>query len=258
MRFLVGLMALGFAAGVAAQPPGDAPRGRPHGSIFLSPMGEPFRSDDPAHDVVGDWFAAADSDHDGALSLAEFQADAARFFATLDANRDGEIDPDELTRYETVLAPEVQLGRQMGVGMGGFRRGGEGGGGRGGGRGGWGGRGGGPRTGQDRGSRIPEGAGGGGPRFNNGGFDPGLEGAGRYSFLNIPEPVISADADLNRGVSLKEFLAAAGQRFVLLDANHDGRLTRDDLPPLPQRHQGKFKPDKKAPKTRTLGTPIPM
>jgi len=70
--------------------------------------------------------------------------------------------------------------------------------------------------------------------------------------------VISADADLNRGVSLKEFLAAAGQRFVLLDANHDGRLTRDDLPPLPQRHQGKFKPDKKAPKTRTLGTPIPM
>ncbi|MBV9931653.1 MAG: EF-hand domain-containing protein [Alphaproteobacteria bacterium] len=253
MRLFIGLMALSFSAAAAAQPP-EGFRGRPHGSLFLSPMGEPFRSDDPTHDLVGDWFAAADTNHDGALTVAEFEADAARFFATLDINRDGEIDPDELTRYETQLAPEVQVGRQMGVGMGGFRRG-EGGG-RGGGRGGWGGRGGGPRTQEGRGSRIPEGAGG--ARMSNGGFDPGLEGAGRYSFLNIPEPVISADADFNRGVSLKEFVAAAGQRFVLLDANRDGRLTRDELPPLPQRHQGKFKPDKKAPKTRTLGTPIPM
>ena len=258
------LLAFALAsAAAAAQPPAGGPppgEGRfgrgPHGSVFLSPMGEPFRNDDPAHDTVGDWFAQADTNHDGALSLAEFQADAARFFRILDANHDGEIDPDELTRYETQLAPEVQVGRQMGVGMGGFRRGGEGG------RGGWGGGHGGhrgpPPTAEGRNSRIPEGAGGGGPRNANGGFDPGLEGAGRYSFLNIPEPVISADADFNRGVSLKEFIAAAGQRFVLLDANHDGRITRDELPPLPQRHQGKFKPDKKAPKTRTLGTPIPL
>jgi hypothetical protein len=70
--------------------------------------------------------------------------------------------------------------------------------------------------------------------------------------------VISADADLNRGVSLREFVAAAGQRFVMLDTNHDGRLTRDELPPLPQRHQGKFKPNKKAPKTRPLGTLLPL
>jgi hypothetical protein len=99
---------------------------------------------------------------------------------------------------------------------------------------------------------------GGSRRPGNGGFDPGLEGAGRYSFLNIPEPVISADTNLNRGVSLPEFTAAAGQRFVMLDTNRDGRITRDELPPLPQRHQGKFKRDKKAPKTRTMGTPIPM
>jgi Ca2+-binding EF-hand superfamily protein len=247
MRLLVGLMGLSLAAAAAAQPPeagpraGEGFRGRPRGSVFLSPMGEPFRNEDMAHDNVGDWFAAADANHDGWLSVAEFQADAARFFATLDSNRDGEIDPDELTRYETELAPEVQVGRQMG-----------------GGRGGWGGREGGPRSEQGRGSRISEDAGGGGPRINNGGFDPGLEGAGRYSFLNIPEPVISADADLNRGVSLREFVAAAGQRFVMLDTNRDGRLTREELPPLPQRHGGKFKPDKKAPKTRTLGTPIPM
>jgi hypothetical protein len=269
MRLSVAALALLLTtAAAAAQPPaGEGFRGRgPHGALFLSPMGEPFRSEDSAHDVVGDWFAAADRDHDGVLTAVEMQADAARFFATLDTNHDGEVDPDELTRYETQLAPEVQVGQQMGVGMGGFRRGGEGGGGGrgghggrgGGGRGGGWGGGGGPSTGTDRGSRIPEGAGGGGPRVHNGGFDPGLEGAGRYSFLNIPEPVISADTNLNRGVSLQEFTTAAGQRFVMLDTNRDGRLTRDELPPLPQRHQGKFKPDKKAPKTRTMGTPIPM
>jgi hypothetical protein len=266
MRLSLAAFALGLCAAAAgAQPPEGAEgwRGRMHrGSVFLSPMGEPFRSDDPAHDNVGDWFAAADTDHDGALTLVEMQADAARFYKTLDTNHDGEIDPDELTRYESEVAPEVQVGLQMGAGMGGFRGGGEGGwGGRGGGggrRGGGMGRGGGGGgRGGWGGGQEGSGGGGGAPRGGSGGFDPGLQGAGRYSFLNIPEPVISADADLNRGVSLKEFLAAAGQRFVLLDRNHRGRVTREDLPPLPQRHLGKFKPDRKAPKTRTMGTPLP-
>jgi hypothetical protein len=76
---------------------------------------------------------------------------------------------------------------------------------------------------------------------NGGQFEPGLEGAGRFSFFNIPEPVISADVDLNRGVSRQEFLDAAGQRFLMLDVGHHGRIARAELPPLPQRHAGKFK-----------------
>jgi hypothetical protein len=217
-------------------------------------MGEPFRSDDPAGDNVGTWFAQADANHDGAVTLAEMQADAARFFATLDTNHDGEIDPDELTRYETEIAPEVQVGTQMGAGstFGRGGGGGSGGGRRGGGRGGggWGGR---------RGGGGGEGGGGegGGRRGGNGGFDEGLEGAGRYSFLNIPEPVISADTNLNRGVSREEFLAAAANRFVLLDTNHDGRLTRDELPPLPQIHSGRQK-KRKGPPIRPQGEPLPL
>jgi len=46
-----------------------------------------------------------------------------------------------------------------------------------------------------------------------------------YGLLNIPEPVVSADADFNRGVSLEEFRRAASKRFQLLDLNHAGRLT---------------------------------
>lgn len=242
--------------------PGAGPReggrwsgGRHRGSVFLSPMGEPFRSEDPAADNVGTWFAQADANHDGAITLDEMQADAMRFFAALDTNHDGEIDPTELTRYETEIAPEVQVGAQMGE-RSGARRGGEGGGGRrgggGGGGGGHGGWGGGRRGGSGQGGGGGEAARGG----QNGNFEEGLEGAGRYSFLNIPEPVISADVDLNRGVSRAEFLAAAGRRFVMLDTNHDGRLTRDELPPLPERHSGKQK--HKGPGPKPEREPLPL
>ena len=264
LPFLPALLLLVSAAALAQPPAGEAPgaaprdglRGPgpqgPRGGLFLSPMGEPFRSADPAADNVGTWFAQADADHDGALTLAEMQADAARFYATLDVNHDGEIDPEELARYENEVAPEVQVGMQMHER--GFGRGGGGWGGGGG--GGW--SGGGHRGGHDRGEG---GAGAGGEREGrsapNGGFDEGLEGAGRFSFINIPEPVISADADLNRGVSRAEFLAAAGRRFVTLDVNHDGRLTRDELPPLPVRHPGKQKKRKGGP-IRREGEPLTL
>jgi len=193
MTFILALLLLPAAA--AAQPPGPP---RPGGGVFLSPMGEPFRSPDPAADNVGAWFAAADGNSDGALSLAELQADAARFFGALDADGNGELGPAEIARYENEIAPEVQLGLQMrGTGFGGWR---------------------GPGS---RRRRVET-------------YDRGIEGAGRYTFLNIPQPVIAADMDLNRGVSRGEFAEAAAQRFGLLDRNRDGRLTRAELPPLPQ------------------------
>jgi hypothetical protein len=65
---------------------------------------------------------------------------------------------------------------------------------------------------------------------------PGLGpyGMGTQALLAIPQPVISADADFNRGVSPAEFRHTAGQRFLLVDRNHDGRLTRDELSPPPE------------------------
>jgi hypothetical protein len=190
MRLLVALSLLAFPAAAPSQPP--------VGSVFLSPMGEPFRSDRPAADNAGTWFAAADRDGDGALTPAELRDDAARFFAALDGDGNGEIGPAEIARYENELAPEVQVGLQMrGAGVGDWR---------------------GPGS---RRRRIPI-------------YDKGIEGAGRYAFLNIPQPVIAADVDMNRGVSRDEFERAAGQRFALLDSDRDGRLARAELPPLPQ------------------------
>ena len=53
--------------------------------------------------------------------------------------------------------------------------------------------------------------------------------AGRYGLLQIPEPVMAADSNFNRGVSAAEFQNAATARFQLLDFNHRGRLTLAEL-----------------------------
>lgn len=176
-------------------------------------MGEPFTASATGQDALASWFAQADRDHDGNLSLAEMQQDAARFFALLDLNRDGEIDPDEITRYETVVAPQIHTGAAATH----FQA---------------------QAAAEDQGGASGQNADGG----NDGGQDQGQtkgnlisaapvgpEGAGRFGLLNIPEPVAAADTNFNRGVSEDEFDRAATERFRLLDTDHDGRLTLAQL-----------------------------
>jgi Ca2+-binding EF-hand superfamily protein len=43
------------------------------------------------------WFSAADADHDGRLSKAEFRADADLFFQVLDRDHDGVVAGVEVT-----------------------------------------------------------------------------------------------------------------------------------------------------------------
>ena len=178
-------------------------------------MGEPFVG--RGEDGLVLWFEQADSNHDRSLTVDEMTADADRFFQALDVNHDGEIDPDEIARYENVIAPEVRTGRTPTADSQGDgnrqdgRHGGYGGGGRG-----------------HGGGRTHRGGGGGG--YGGGGPDANDEArAGRYSLLEIPEPVASADADFNRGVSAKEFHKAAADRFRLLDIGHAGRLALPEL-----------------------------
>ena len=49
------------------------------------------------------------------------------------------------------------------------------------------------------------------------------------SLLSDPEPVSSADLQLNSHISLAEWLAVADSRFDLLDGKHQGYLTREGL-----------------------------
>lgn len=169
--------------------------------LFISPMGEPFLgSKDAPPDLA--WFDGADADHDGKLSLAEMRADAARFYKTLDTDGSGEIDPAEIERYETRIAREIALREGAGGGPGGDAT----------------------LNGPDSLSDMPEGQ----------VHYVGQGGAALFNYFGLPEPVASADANFNRGVSGQEFLRAAEQRFQMLDTNHDGSVARGELPPAPR------------------------
>lgn len=94
-------LALVSAGAIQAAPP--APPQPPGAGLFISPFGEPFRS----ASGLADWFAGADADRDGALTLQEFRADGLRFHTRLDTNRDGRVDGFENTTYENEVAPEI-------------------------------------------------------------------------------------------------------------------------------------------------------
>ena len=76
-------------------------------NVFISPSGKPFRADEDKPYPVADWFNAADKDHDGKLTKAEFRADAEAYFHEVDINKDGVIDGREVAYYEKVTAPEI-------------------------------------------------------------------------------------------------------------------------------------------------------
>ena len=154
--------------------------------IFLSPMGEPFRAGTNDPYPSALWFAQADADHDSKLTRAEMLADADRFFVRLDSNHDGEIIPTENRIYEDQIAPEIRS--QVGR--------------------------------EDDPLDFPKPV---AKRKKGAIIMP--EGAGRWSSLPIPQPVISADNDMNRGISRAEFRAAANERFGRLDKAGQGYLT---------------------------------
>lgn len=194
--------------------------GSAHALTFISPMGEPFRSkpgDTPPEDI---WFERADADHDGKITRAEFMADAGRFFRALDLNHNAEIGPEEIEHYEEYMAPEVRTGGfDLPVPGGGHHSGS---------------RHGGVRRGANDDEGRPSSDGPSPPQR----YDATNEGAARYSYLDLPEPVAAADINFDRAISPREFVEAAHQRFDALDANHDGILTRDELPRLGGAHPG--------------------
>ena len=215
------------SAPAPSAPGGPKPEQRGRGQLFISPMGEPFRASNRPGAAQDLWFAEADTDGDGRITLAEFQRDATRFFTVLDRGGDGEIDPDDIAFYETTLVPEIRVmptGR--GPTLGGRRGGGGGPGGGGPGGGGPGGEGPGGRS-SGQGMRIGDGDGG--SKKNAPSVRERL-GAARFGFFDLPEPVVAADLNLNRGIDPAEFARAASIRFAALDRNHDGALTRHELP----------------------------
>ncbi|MBL8556666.1 MAG: hypothetical protein JNL41_20500 [Phenylobacterium sp.] len=180
---------------------GDGPP-RPRVQLFVSPSGQPFRAPPGQPYPSAAWFAAADADHDGRLTRAEFRADADAWFRALDADGDGMIGMPEVTRWEEELVPEIAR-MAMGGGMG------MGGGGRGMGRGGM-----------------------GGARGRNE-LNTRAQGAAAFSLINEPHPIRGADSDVDYKVTRAEWRAAADRRFAILDPDGDGVVLAADLKRTP-------------------------
>ncbi|MDI7775316.1 EF-hand domain-containing protein [Asticcacaulis sp. EMRT-3] len=173
-------------------------------NVFFSPSGQPFRASAGKPYPVMEWFNAADTNHDGKISQDEFVTDAQNFFAELDVNHDGYISSPENSRYESIIAPEIQHVD--------------------------------PRIQQ--------------PKVLHHDYDPDMDtsqddspnggkyvkqilGASQYSLIDEPQPIRAADADFDFRVSAEEWLTATHQRFAILDRNHDGFITPDELAKTP-------------------------
>ncbi len=201
------LSGLGALLCACATPQADVPRGTIN--VFISPSGEPFRGG--AHDPypVDVWFARADADHDGALSRAEFVADAIAFFHKLDLNGDGVIDGAELSAYEQDTAPEI-LPRVVGLTARDMP----------------------PLPANNQSEREEQARTRGQPDEPRR-LGPAISGAAFFGLLPEDEPVASNDADFDGKITLAEATAAARRRFDLLDKTHHGRLDRAELPKTP-------------------------
>ncbi len=206
--YLIAALLQGTTALPAPPPPAPAPAIAPvrrGGTLFIAPSGEPFRGERGQPYPVVTWFARADANGDGKLTRSEFRRDFLTFLTVLDANGDGIVDNKEITRYEEQLVPEVRVGFGSG-----------------------------PEFRQLSGDNPVPDAGGEEVPAQSKRRQPDLpRGGGRYGLINAPEPVVSADTDLNRRVTPQEYAAAADRRFTLLDPNEVGYLTLAALPRTP-------------------------
>lgn len=201
-----------YAQSPAEQAAAPPPTRGDRGALFVSPMGQAFRSaPESRHAPILVWQAHVDTDHDERISREEFMTEAMAFFAgDLDANRDGSVTPLESTEFRRLNAPETlnldtapvtvassRERRESATGIRGAR----------------------PvvrtQTGQGISELTPAGA----------GEAPRRSARLRQEEVMLGvevEPVMSCDRDFSRRIDAAEFQACAERRFLALDINHDG------------------------------------
>ena len=174
-------------------------------SVYLSLMGEPFRTSESGEKPFDQWFNLADQDGDGGISRLELHADAEAFFKILDTNGDKVVDADEIIAYEHMApgrtraagggAPDVSSSRPTPKSSAPVEKG---------------------QVALVTNGKVPSAT-----RIHV--ADQSV------NFSTVPQPVAMADLNLDRRVTLEEFKKTASRRFTNYDVDQDGRLTRKEL-----------------------------
>ncbi|MEO7815224.1 MAG: EF-hand domain-containing protein [Sphingomicrobium sp.] len=174
-------------------------------SVYLSLMGEPFRTNAAGEPPFDQWFKLADRDGDGGISRLELQQDAQAFFATLDANGDKIIDADEMASYERDAPARTRAAGGEVVQLSSRR----------------------PTS--TASAPVAKGQ----VAIVTSGTIPSATrvhpGGGHGDVSGVPQPVAMTDLNLDRRVTVDEFNKAAGRRFTNYDTNQDGKLTSKEL-----------------------------
>lgn len=195
-RFAFASIAL---ATLVAAPPVSA-----RGHVYMSLMGEPFRTSAAGKDPFDQWFELADADGDGSISRTEFLADAKSFFAALDGNGDKVVDADEMALYEQDAPART---RAAGGGAAVISS---------------------ARPKPTSSTPVREGdvaVVASGPSPSSTRVHPG----GGIDVGSVPQPVAMADLNLDRRVTIEEFTKTAARRFVNYDTDGDSKLSRKEL-----------------------------
>jgi Ca2+-binding EF-hand superfamily protein len=174
-------------------------------SVYISLMGEPFRINAACEDTFDQWFGLADRDGDGGISRVELRGDAEAFFTALDTNADKVIDADEMAAYERDAPGRTRAAGGIAAPASSSRPT--------------------PKSSapveEGQVAIVTSNA----PSATR--VHPGQ--SPKVNAANVPQPVAMADLNLDRRVTLEEFLKTAGKRFVNYDVDQDGRLTRKEL-----------------------------
>ena len=174
-------------------------------SVYLSLMGEPFRTNAAGEDPFDQWFKLADRDGDGTISRLELQQDAQAFFATLDANDDKVIDGDEMAAYERDAPSRTRVAGGEVAELSSRR----------------------PTPFSS--APVPRGQ----VAIVTGGSAPSATrvhpGGGRSTTTDVAQPVAMTDLNLDRRVTVDEFNKAAARRFTNYDTDQDNKLSRKEL-----------------------------
>jgi hypothetical protein len=227
--FLLTLPLLAACAAPALAQDGPPPRGGDgiigvggQAQVFFSPSGQPFRAKAGEPYPIAQWFAQADTDHDGKISHDEFVADAVAFFQKLDVNHDTYISSIENSHYENDIAPEItRMDPRIQQ----------------------------PRVIQQEVDDHPD-----SQELPNGGkYLKQILGAAQYGLIDEPQPIRAADTNLDFRISMDEWLAATEERFKVLDRNGDDFITMDELPKTPFQHALETGKDRKEDKKKKKG-----